>query len=130
MSQSVINTDLIQNWLAELESGKYTQTRSQLVGEDLNSYCCLGVLCLIDGNKPEVQENSRQFGFRFGQRFVTGMAPEALLNKVGLTNSFHIPTKETPFIRARDFSEMNDDGISFAKIATSLRKAYKAKGIL
>jgi len=130
MNHSAIDTNLINKWLEELESGKYIQTKSQLVGTDLSSFCCLGVLCLIDGMKPEEHENSKLTGFRFGQRFAVGIPSESLLNKVGLTNYFFNPVKDTPFIRARDFSEMNDDGATFEEIAKALRKAYKAKKIL
>lgn len=45
-----MNTDIIQEWIADLESGEIEQGRGALAIDDgtgHRSYCCLGVLCEI-----------------------------------------------------------------------------------
>ena len=38
-----------RKWLAALRSGKYKQGDSLMYNKNDNSYCCLGVLCEIEG---------------------------------------------------------------------------------
>ena len=46
----------IRKWVKALRSGKFRQGRGALVGKDDNrhtTYCCLGVACVVAGEKPK-----------------------------------------------------------------------------
>jgi len=47
-----MKTELRDNWITALRSGKYNQAREVLHG-GFNSYCCLGVLCKVAGAEFE-----------------------------------------------------------------------------
>lgn len=55
-----MNAAVAKKWVAALRSGKYQQGRGALRRLD-NTYCCLGVLCEIDGRyvaeEPQPQLN-------------------------------------------------------------------------
>lgn len=46
-----MNAELKAKWVEALRSGRYSQTRGALRDED--GYCCLGVLCDVQGRKWE-----------------------------------------------------------------------------
>lgn len=66
-----MDAQLKAKWLDALRNGEYRQGKHKLFDRDLNEYCCLGVLCDIQGadfNKIEEQfgtlalsENPKQF---------------------------------------------------------------------
>ena len=39
--------DNVKKWVAALRSGEYTKGRGQLHNGNTNSYCCLGVACMV-----------------------------------------------------------------------------------
>jgi hypothetical protein len=41
-----------RDWIKALRSGKYRQTRHILYDQYNNGFCCLGVLCAINGVRP------------------------------------------------------------------------------
>lgn len=84
-----------REWLAALRSGQYKQTKGQLSRE--NSFCCLGVLCVISGEPW----NTYYF------------PPESIAKSFGLRC-------ENPGPIGRDCGSLNDDGKTFAEIADIL----------
>lgn len=50
-----LNREIVERWIAALESGNYEQGRHKLCGLTVHGprYCCLGVLCEI---LPEVTQ--------------------------------------------------------------------------
>ena len=55
-----MDKDIARRWIDALRSGKYQQTTGTLRSPD-GSYCCLGVLCEIEGLKYD--EDRRTFTF-------------------------------------------------------------------
>ena len=51
-----MNKEIKQKWIEALRSGKYKQTRGKLKGRN-GAFCCLGVLCDIQGGKWECAKN-------------------------------------------------------------------------
>lgn len=51
-----MDRELRDRWIAALESGTYAkgkyQLRSEAYGDEAPVFCCLGVLCEIDGAEP------------------------------------------------------------------------------
>jgi hypothetical protein len=42
-----MDTDLKAKWVSALRSGKYKQGTQYLYNDNENSFCCLGVLCVV-----------------------------------------------------------------------------------
>lgn len=55
-----MNKPNVRKWVKALRSGKYKQTQSEL--QDGDSYCCLGVVCLLAGMKSRAKDNRLYFG--------------------------------------------------------------------
>jgi len=57
MSKSTLNKPLMRKWATALESGAYHQCNGQLGDYDPNTdqdtFCCLGVLCVVEGFEAE-----------------------------------------------------------------------------
>ncbi len=51
-----MNKELKDKWVAALRSGKYSQTTGRLRSEE--GFCCLGVLCDVEGADWEIQDGS------------------------------------------------------------------------
>ena len=49
--------ELRDKWVKALRSGEYKQGRLRLRDIKTNSYCCLGVLCMVD--KAEIRDQDR-----------------------------------------------------------------------
>lgn len=50
-----MNKRMKKDWLVSLRNGKYTQCRNEL--RDATGYCCLGVLCEIEGYDWSTHDN-------------------------------------------------------------------------
>lgn len=109
-----MNPEVKKLWLAELRSGKYLQANGQLLVDtewdddqgDINlpqpKYCCLGVLCLINGS-PEVPSDAE-------------MPEQKTIKWAGLT--YNKLDKEWEYEgTAKILADMNDNGKTFAEIA-------------
>lgn len=46
--------EIADRWVAALRSGKYKQGKGELHDKVNNTYCCLGVLCEIEGIKSSL----------------------------------------------------------------------------
>lgn len=51
----MVNQEKINEWTAALRSGKYKQATGVLAAKEQDTYCCLGLLCVLNGG--EVVEN-------------------------------------------------------------------------
>ncbi len=51
MSNNKLSPELKEKWLEALKSGNYKKGKNILYNDINNSYCCLGVLCDVTGNK-------------------------------------------------------------------------------
>lgn len=106
--KSPLKPELKQQWLYALRSGAFSQTTAYLC-RDGESFCCLGVLAVIDGKPPEALEE------------------KTILDDVGLAKLLQPNT--TPWGMVRDkygfqdvslqqiLAAKNDTGKSFAQIA-------------
>ncbi len=92
--------ELKERWIAALRSGEYKQGNSYLRHD--NNYCCLGVLCDIEG----VPFSDNQ-GYCFNSGDVrTAFLPNNFLSDYNL-----------PYNYAKRLAAMNDAGKSFEEIA-------------
>jgi hypothetical protein len=86
-----MDANLKTKWVEALRSGKYKQTREGFF-KHKNGLCCLGVLCVVAGEPPVLDEN-KSGNWSFVDR-------EAGLSDVSMR-----------------LASMNDEGTSFAEIA-------------
>jgi hypothetical protein len=100
-----MNTDIKEQWLNALRSGKYEQGYDVLVGP--TQHCCLGVLCEVQG----IPKSNEIFQFELEEQdeanFYVGSLPNSFLNKVGLTQA-----DQNRLVKMND-----DDGKTFDQIA-------------
>lgn len=54
----MMNTELKEQWIAALRSGAFEQHQGSLCSDDRRSFCCLGVLAIV--NDPNVDLNENQ----------------------------------------------------------------------
>jgi len=98
----------IKVWIADLESGRYSQTQGCL--QDRSGFCCLGVACLR--YSYQVGEGSILVG---GMPFQKYGAPEWLANVDG----------DFKYLTGKNLSDLNDTfHWDFASIAEALRIVY------
>lgn len=108
-----MNEELKQKWIEALRSGKYKQGHGQLRDLD-NRYCCLGVLCDVQGRKWRRQYGD-EWGIGNGAEFDSGgEANNKLLNDIG---GREIATK---LIRMNDGQDKKPR--SFKQIANYIEK--------
>ncbi len=102
--------DAVKAWVAALRSGDYKQTTGQLNKTVLDEqrFCCLGVLCDIQGRKW--YQRGRSFhvlGRKFNEtKAHRTMPPATALAQVGVSTMF-----------AKELARKNDDGRDFNWIA-------------
>lgn len=110
--------ELKSAWLAALRSGEYQQVREKLFDKDIDSYCCLGVLCrVVDPTKTPyelVAEILRRKENEYAS-FEDEELPETVLDEICLSNAV-----QTEAI------DRNDKGAhSFAQIADWLEEVLE-----
>lgn len=139
MSTKKLNKRLARKWCDALESGEYDQCQGQL-GEydpvkDEDSFCCLGVLCIVEGfttteeepkswtglSKEERDVRPRQLTFN-DPKYKTDKA----LKKYGRTEQYSVPSwskLNLPNTHMDKLVQMNDlHNKSFKQIAKYIRK--------
>ena len=112
-----------RKWLAALRSGKYKQGESYMYNKYDNSYCCLGVLCEIEG------ANTKQM-HKIELPAEIGMFTELVPNASELTKAQKELNNTNDFFafsvmykgKMTSLAYMNDDGISFSEIADVIEK--------
>lgn len=96
-----VDREKLTEWVEALESGKYTQCKTQLT-DDKGNFCCIGVLGKINGHKPEDMYSGREISAYDICERITGGGTDA---------SF--------------FWHMNDrDGRTFKEIAEVIRERW------
>lgn len=111
-NRSKVNVERIKEWIKELRSGRYTRCSGELT--DGTNYCCLGVLCQINGLL--LTKGTATYGryyYHFQNETNADVLPKAFLNYIGLTDN-----------QQRALSQMNDGGSTFLEIADYLERKY------
>ena len=117
-----------ERWLKALENGEYQQCTGELCAGD--SYCCLGVACILDGYKKADQLEHPGYFLNHQGTLVGGAVNGYLRDKLNLieTNGAlkvffkkdpELPDNPVNWITS--LASMNDDGWSFKKIAEYIR---------
>lgn len=102
---------IAKQWIAALRSGKYAQATGALRTSD--GFCCLGVLCDLNGVKWTLDEGDGSF-IALG---ATEILPLSIQEWAGLnSNSGIIPFREVAG-RDHELSALNDNGKTFSEIA-------------
>lgn len=102
---------LRDEWVAALRSGEYKQGKGLL--KDGDKYCCLGVLCVINGLDFVYgdEDNNSPVGFKHGDCCEAEFLPSSFADLVGLSSGDQ-----------RSLAHMNDAGRSFASIASEIER--------
>lgn len=126
-----MDANIKKRWVQALRSGKYNQTREELVNQD--GFCCLGVLCAL-----YVQDHQDEFE----DQFETGETPSLMEAIISLDNDGFPNNKVVKWARIdprsmKTLIRMND-GIdpsngtsspdwkrSFNEIANHIEKRFK-----
>lgn len=118
-----MDANLKAKWLADLRSGNYEQANGFLRNANMNSYCCLGVLCITAGaqftnwtdpNAEEDEGRYRNVPVLSGDNIADGGDQELsreFMRTIGLGEK-----------EQADLIEMNDSGCSFSHIADYIEK--------
>lgn len=129
----LIDKQLINKWLAALESGEYKQTQLQLVNNNGQGFCCLGVACKVEssGKVRATDKGKTKKGFWYkaeDSRFwkdayvELDMPPHHVAHKLG----FFCEGPLDIYV----YTNMNDNmHYSFKQIAQALREDYAEAGL-
>lgn len=120
--------EILDKWVAALESGKYRQTTRQLVncinGE--RSYCCLGVLCEVikemDGPVKDTIFSGAALQNYAGFQFVTSEGSTGMFSSL---NDEALKWTGLNQIVQSTLISMNDSGASFPEIAKWLKEEHE-----
>lgn len=118
-----MNKTIKKKWIDALQSGEYNQTCNGVLKEG-DSYCCLGVLCDIhrrehsnlDWKKVPFVKSTLD-GKEYQYLNESELLPQEVRLWAGLNN-----TNPTCVPKCKNYSEMNDSGYSFNKIAKFIEK--------
>ena len=120
-----MDAELKQRWVEALRSGEYQQGEENLHkqlpnGKDL--YCCLGVLCDIEGVPAEEDGRYGDGSLAFTYEGAEFMLPISLKKRWGLEREIPNPSvslnnKAREVEIAHHLAFMNDNGKSFDEIA-------------
>lgn len=92
-----------EKWVAALRSGEYKQGRMGLYSESENSFCCLGIGCIISG-----LEKNKLIGKPYvSGRLAGGLVPTAIVG-YGSQNSLVRTLAEMNDLHNKSFSEIAD----------------------
>lgn len=98
-----MNKEIARKWVDALRSGEYKQTRGRLRSGD--RFCCLGVLCEINGTRWNAAKGW------------LALDADDIYDKAELpVGDF----KDRP--STGRYATLNDDGVSFAEIASQIEK--------
>lgn len=107
--------DILNKWVEALRSVKYKQGRDLLRSAD-NTYCCLGVLCDIEGAEWVNRDNRFEaFGMYSIYTGRHNVMPD------GNIWPCRVKTPETIYT---SLASLNDAGLGFNDIATVLEHVY------
>lgn len=135
-----MNSQIKQQWVAALRSGKYSQDTGVL--RSTEGYCCLGVLCDLYAQEHNEQWDVHRYNSNLGESY---NIPENEVSEINGSDEFlfgneleHLPdtvkiwaglNSPNPCVRSDGddhgghcLSEMNDNGASFDFIADLIEK--------
>lgn len=92
-------------WIKALRSGKYKQGYYRLYSKSTNSYCCLGVACVVSGLEEKQISRYGMIPKSFKKNHAN--LPTDLIESNALTNKL---------------VNLNDSGYSFKRIASWIEK--------
>lgn len=98
-----------QKWVEALRSGKYKQGVGMLRNAK-DEYCCLGVLCDINGFSP---------------MYTDFYVPKELQSILEMKSSIGTFKSANKFQNEYNLSKLNDDGVSFLGIADLIEKNWE-----
>lgn len=120
-----------QAWVKALLSDKYSQDTSYLKTDD--GFCCLGVICDIEGVEWSEETKSGERGYMFGKEGEAEGLNVALMERYGLNGiqgqlndtiywiegewQREVPPEQYSYSSYDGLAEANDDGRSFKDIA-------------
>lgn len=114
---------LIKRWLKALRSGKYKQGRGQLVLQESDGkyYCCLGVVC-EEARKMGIYKTDRAYRERVS-------LPEKISRILGLHSYSGGFMSDVRFQKMNydRLDWLNDQGMSFKKIADLIEKKFETE---
>ncbi len=111
-------TEIQEEWLKALESGRYQQGCGTL--RSGGTYCCLGVFCEL---QSDVTFDALNMQYRQDRDLFTAYLTEDLYKRLGLrskTGELVQPITFNSYPR-RTLAEMNDNGMTFKDIAAYIR---------
>lgn len=135
----------LNQWLAALRSGVYTQTHNWLKRTDqdgITGHCCLGVLCEVEGVEsfePEDKDEGYAYCWKFGKYGSNAVLDTSFIEQAftlgesgTLANAYvnvwddpeDMENDLTPDNSYKSLAEMNDAGFSFAEIADILEACF------
>lgn len=97
-----MNAELKEKWLVALRSGDFKQSRGTLCDSLYNTYCCLGVLCKINGLMERVG-----LANYFGDKSTTNL-PDSYSYKIGISASQEKTLVEMNDKERKSFTEIAD----------------------
>ena len=145
-----IKGPILNKWLKALRSGKYQQTSEGVLRMgDSKSYCCLGVLCKVQGVLSRLKDNDADKSFYDMSESLDGSTStaqdagalsqyNALFSVLGFQGSFscnsegadvcvlYWPPGKDDFTIYRDLASLNDAGMTFEQIAEVIDTVWKA----
>jgi hypothetical protein len=124
-----MNIEIAEKWATALESGKYTQGIGAL--QQNNKHCCLGVLCELAVDEGIIQPPTLDLdvyseeSYRYGSHQTTWSIetlPDEVIEWAEMNSNEGIIDTNIDDRHYVSLIEMNDDGISFKKIAEKIRE--------
>lgn len=116
--------ELIEKWLKALESGEYHQAQGALsvnYGEWNQSFCCLGVACVVAKNNGIEKVTDRIIESQTA-------LPSLLAKRLGISNlGTFIKSIRYRGRTYSDLTQLNDGGVRFKTIARIIREQLAAK---
>jgi hypothetical protein len=110
-------SERIERWLEALESGEYKQCKDELWNHDEEKprYCCLGVVCVLEG--VNIERDTDGFSLSSKTQRLLGIDDNgSFKNK--------ITYRGKPYL---SLSHLNDSGVKFKSIAKIIREQLAQK---
>lgn len=105
-----MKAEIKQRWVAALRSGDYKQGCGELYNPNEDTYCCLGVLCVVNGiQKDEIQ-------------FEEYPAPDVVAD-LGLPDTYGT-LPDSHGVYWESLVDANDADVSFSEIADIIEKQF------
>jgi len=121
---------IADRWVAALRSGQYKQAHNTLrlkVGEE-TSFCCLGVLCDLVKDEPEIEGIWNGAHFEAGDRS-EGVLPFSVQTFAGMSTDYGELGPELQPLESDEpataLTDLNDRGKTFEEIAALIEEHWQ-----